>query len=41
VRITVKSKTKHSAKAANEIIRQVKSEFSDMNYVAVEFQPSK
>ncbi|WML47569.1 SpoIIIAH-like family protein [Neobacillus sp. PS3-34] len=41
VRITVKSKKKSSAAAANEIIRQVKNEFKEMNYVAVKFQPAK
>ena len=41
VRVTVKSKKKPSATAANDIIQQVKKEIGDTNYVAVEFQPSK
>jgi stage III sporulation protein AH len=40
VNITVKSKKKHSASAANDIIQLVKKEI-DTNFVAVEFQPSK
>ncbi|WML45250.1 SpoIIIAH-like family protein [Neobacillus sp. PS3-40] len=40
VNITVKSKKKHSATAANDIIQLVKKEI-DTNFVAVEFQPSK
>lgn len=40
VNITVKSKKKHSASAANDIIQLVKKEI-DSNFVAVEFQPAK
>ncbi|WP_027407750.1 SpoIIIAH-like family protein [Anoxybacteroides tepidamans] len=39
VRVTVKAKQR-SAKAANEIIQLVKSEISDMQDIAVEFQPA-
>lgn len=41
VNITVKSKKKHTAAAANDIIQLVKKEIGETNYVAVEFQPSK
>ncbi|MBB5325258.1 stage III sporulation protein AH [Anoxybacillus tepidamans] len=40
VRVTVRAKER-SAKAANEIIQLVKSEISDMQDIAVEFQPAK
>ena len=40
VNITVKSKKKHSASAANDIIQLVKKNI-ETNFVAVEFQPSK
>lgn len=41
VNITVKSKKKHTAQAANDIIQLVKKEIGETNYVAVEFQPAK
>lgn len=41
VNITVKSKKKHTAAAANDIIQLVKKEIGETNYVAVEFQPAK
>lgn len=41
VRVTVKSKEKHSPKAANEIIQLVRSEIGSMKITAVEFQPAK
>jgi stage III sporulation protein AH len=41
VRVTVLSKKKPSATAANNIIQQVKKEIGETNYVLVEFQPSK
>lgn len=41
VRVTVKSKKKHSPTAANEIMQKVKKEIGDTNYVAVEFSPTK
>lgn len=41
VKITVKSKKKHTAAAANDIIQLVKKEIGETNYVAVEFQPAK
>jgi stage III sporulation protein AH len=40
VNITVKSKKKHSASAANDIIQMVKKEMNT-TFVAVEFQPAK
>lgn len=40
VRITVKAK-KHTASSANDIIHIVKSEFNELENVAVTFQPSK
>lgn len=41
VRITVKSNKEHSKSAANDIIKLVKKEIGETNYVAVEFTPSK
>ncbi|RHW41115.1 SpoIIIAH-like family protein [Neobacillus notoginsengisoli] len=41
VRVTVKTKEKHSAKAANEIIQLVRSEIGSMKITAVEFKPAK
>lgn len=41
VRVTVKSKKKPSASAANKIILEVKKEIGESNFVAVTFQPSK
>ncbi|WP_342432257.1 SpoIIIAH-like family protein [Neobacillus sp. FSL H8-0543] len=41
VMITVKSDKEHSKAAANEIIKMVKKEIGNTNYVAVEFQPAK
>lgn len=41
VRITVKSSKQHSRTAANSIIKMVKEEIGETNYVAVEFAPSK
>lgn len=41
VRITVKTSKEHTKAAANEIIREVSSEFGELQNVAVEFQPSK
>lgn len=41
VRITVKSNKEHSRTAANDIIKMVKKEIGETNYVAVTFQPAK
>lgn len=41
VRVTVKSKKKHSASEANKIIQEVKKEIGETNFVAVTFQPAK
>ncbi|MBS4215721.1 MULTISPECIES: SpoIIIAH-like family protein [Neobacillus] len=41
VRVTVKSKKKPTASAANKIILEVKKEIGESNFVAVTFQPSK
>ncbi|MDN3016564.1 SpoIIIAH-like family protein [Neobacillus drentensis] len=41
VNVTVKSKKKHSAAEANKIIKEVKKEIGDTNFVAVTFQPAK
>ncbi|MGX6442705.1 SpoIIIAH-like family protein [Neobacillus sp. K501] len=41
VKITVKSSKKHTKAAANSIIKMVKKEIGETNYVAVEFAPTK
>ena len=41
VKITVKSDKEHSKAAANSIIKLVKKDIGNTNYVAVEFQPAK
>jgi stage III sporulation protein AH len=41
VKITVKSKKESTRSEANNIIKMVKKEIGETNYVAVEFQPAK
>ncbi|SFA96738.1 MULTISPECIES: SpoIIIAH-like family protein [unclassified Bacillus (in: firmicutes)] len=41
IKVTVKSKKKHSPTAANDIIQLVRTEIGEMRTVAVEFKPAK